>query len=182
VSLDTLYSAGGKSAILLGALEVALSGHQDGQRLLDSAPAVAALAAPDVDAVLSGLADVVAAANERGSGLWAAFVEGANTDAELAAAHRQRDAAMLRAAAQLVERLVRRGLISAPVNSRCVAELCWLAGHPNQYALLVVSAGWTPHAYRDWLVETTRAALVGSLNPGQSVDPMLLLSTPRGSG
>ncbi|MFG1925202.1 TetR family transcriptional regulator [Cryptosporangium sp. NPDC048952] len=153
VSMDTMYSLGSKSDVFLRALEMTLSGLTDGTPLFDRPD----LASPPPGATLRDVVeDVVAAvvgANRRAVGLWTAFLEGANTDAALAAAFAQRIADMRSEGIKLFQRFVDWGLCPAPVDLVRTVDLGWTASHPSTYTLMVTHAGWTPAQYQEWLVE-----------------------------
>lgn len=158
VSLDTLYACGGKAAVFLLGLELAVDGTAD--RPLFGPDRQAELAAgPTLDAALHRVAEFVAASHERSAGLWAALEEGARTDGDLAEARGRIAAAQRAEARSLMGALVERGLARPPEDPSRTADLCWAASHAQQHRLLVLDAGWTVAAYRAWLVETYRQRL-----------------------
>jgi hypothetical protein len=151
--MDTMYGVGAKSDVFLRALEMTLSGLTDGTPLLDRPDLVAPPPGATLRDIMERTAAALVDAHRRSAGLWTAFLEGANTDPALAAAFAQRVADMRSEGFKLIYRLVEWGLCTMPADLPRTVDLSWTAAHPNNYALMVRHAGWTPEAYEEWLVE-----------------------------
>ncbi|GLY29192.1 TetR family transcriptional regulator [Kineosporia sp. NBRC 101731] len=160
VSVNTLYAIGGKPEIFLKAL-VQVIDDEEGARLVDRPEVVDlfAVAEPVLNQVLVAQAALITAANDRSAKLWAAFEEGANTDAYLAVAYGQEAEKMRADSRRGLDRLVRAGICAAPADPDRTADLLWAAGHPRNYDVLVRQAGWAPTDFQEWLVGQWMALL-----------------------
>ena len=98
------------------------------------------------------IVEFVTAANERNAPLWRAFVEGANSDPDLAQAYTDQMESMRRQGLAVLDFAVKRGLCPAPADQRTTLDGIWATLHPSQYELLVVHAGWDHSRYRSWLI------------------------------
>lgn len=153
VSMDTIYTLGGKPDVFLRALEITLSGSTDGTALF----ARPELAAPPPGGTLREALAFVAAtlteANRRSAGMWSAFVEGANTDPALAAAYSKRIADMREEGRRLIHHLVGWGLCRLPDDVDRTVDLCWVTAQHSTYTLLVRDCGWSPEDYENMMLE-----------------------------
>ncbi|MFC3890899.1 TetR/AcrR family transcriptional regulator [Lentzea rhizosphaerae] len=153
VSMDTIYTLGGKSDVFLRALEITLSGTTDGTALY----ARPELATPPPGGTLADALALVSAtltdANRRSAGMWSAFVEGANTEPALAVAYRKRIEDMREEGRRLIHRLVEWGLCRLPDDVDRTVDLCWVTAQHSAYTLLVRDCGWSQEEYQSMMLE-----------------------------
>lgn len=161
VSVETIYASGDKRSVFLRAFELSLRGDLAGTALLDLEALTPARDAADLDVFLRTIVRFVVDANARTSRLWAAFVEGANTDPVLAASYSEQMTAMRVQARRVLDHAVEAGLCDRPADPASVVDVIWATLHPGQYELLVREAGWAHERYKAWLVAFVRRALEG---------------------
>lgn len=161
VAVETVYAVGGKAAVFLRSFELAFSGTPNGASLLDLEALAPAWAAPTLNEVLEGITTFIVDSNQRSAGLWSAYVEAANTDADLAAAYTTRMRSMRLHGHRILAALVDRGLCALPADPDRTVDAIWAALHPSQYVLLVTHAGWSRTDYHDWVLSTVHRLLSG---------------------
>ena len=153
VSVETVTLHGPKRDLLLAAFGQTFAGYETRGRLTDSEPWASVLRAEPAT-LLDGVADLVLAGQERGTGLWRAVTAAAVTDEgvrrltlDLA---RRRRTDLLAA----TEVFAARGLLRP---GRTVAQhadtLALLSGF-DPYQLYVVEFGWSREELRAWFVDT----------------------------
>jgi AcrR family transcriptional regulator len=157
VAVQTIYNAiGNKAAVLSAVLDAAASGPNAPTPVAEFM-AERTRAAQDVADVLDILADWLVEANTRTASIHWIIRQAASVDEDAAKIERARSQQRLRnyglAAAALRER---GGLRNGMTDDQAAATI-WSIGHPSAYRALVIDAGWSADAYRDWL----RAALAG---------------------
>lgn len=146
---------GTKVALLKAAIDVAIVGDDEPVAVLDRAWAGAARRAASASDVLTLLADVLTAAQERSSGLVLAVFEGARADPALAELAEQLTAQRRTTARWLVDTLAR----CASVEDDAVDTL-WVLMDPAVYDRLVRRLGWSPGRYRDWFARSAARLLL----------------------
>ena len=146
---------GTKVGLLKAAIDVAIAGDDEPVAVLDRAWAGAARRAESASDVLALLADVLAAAQQRSSGLVLAVFEGARSDPALAELATQRAAQRRTTAQWVVDTLAR----NASVEEDAVDTL-WMLMDPAVYDRLVHRLGWTTDRYRDWFARSAARLLL----------------------
>lgn len=156
VSTETVKATAAKSDLLIAAFELTFSGAEGERSLADTPAAEGILAASGAD-FLPAVIEAIAAANERGHGLWTVVLGAALSDAGVAASVRtilaQRGADYRR----LITELAARGVVAADPDA-AAAELSFLLS-PEGYQQLVAQSGWTREQYVDWLILAARRTL-----------------------
>ncbi len=157
VAVQTIYNAiGNKTAVLSAVLDAAVSGP-NAPTPVPEFMAERTRAAQNAAEFLDILADWLLEANERVASIHWIIQQSVAVDEDAAAFERKRAQQRLRnyglAAAGLRER---GGLRNGMTDDQAAATI-WSIGHPTAYRALVIDAGWSAQAYRDWL----RAALAG---------------------
>lgn len=154
VSVETVKLNGPKRDLLLAAFEQSFAGREGQDSLADHEPIAAITETADDAAYLSGIVHFVAEANRRSSGLWAAFLAAASSDAvvaeELAALQQRRRADFH----TLVGVLAERGMVAAATPPGHLADALSFILSPESYGQLVQESGWSQPEYEAWLVRT----------------------------
>ncbi len=159
VSVETVYGIGGKAAVFLRSFELAFSGTPDGASLLDLDVLAPAWAASTLDELLREVTAFIVKSNERSAGLWAAYVQAASTDSELASAYDRRMQDMRADGRRILQATVARGLCPAPADPDHTVDAIWVTLHPSQYVLLVTHARWSIEHYHAWMLTTVLSLL-----------------------
>lgn len=153
VSLTTVCTVGTKADVFLLVLDEALNGVSDGSTLFAGARGARVSGARSLETALEQAARSIVDADVRITGLWAAFEEGSNTDADLERAYARKAEEMRDEARSMILAVAGAGLCRVPEDLVTTSDLCWAAAHPQHYALLVHHAGWSPDRFRGWLVQ-----------------------------
>lgn len=161
VSVETVNTLGGKATVFLRSFELAFMGATEGAAMLEMDAMAPASAADTLEGFVDVMTDVIVAGNQRTAGLWAAYVEAANTDADLAAAYAARMQEMRVDGRRVLEAMVGRGLCPAPADPQDTVDRIWVLVHPSQYLLLVDHAGWDQDRYSAWMREGVLLLLRG---------------------
>lgn len=170
VSVETVNTFGGKAAVFLSSFELAFMGATEGAAMLEMDAMAPASAADTLEGFVDVMTDLVVAGNQRTAGLWAAYVEAANTDADLAAAYAARMQEMRVDGRRVLEAIVDRGLCPAPADPQDTVDRVWVVVHPSQYLLLVDHAGWDVARYSAWMSAAVVQALRGA-RPDRAATP-----------
>lgn len=161
VSVETIYSIGGKAAVFLRSFELAFSGTTEGASLLDLEVLAPVWQATTLAELLHGMTTFIVESNERSAGLWAAYVQGASTDPVLASAYDQRMQDMRADGRLILKATLAEDLCAAPADPDHTVDAIWLTLHPSQYVLLVTHAHWTRDHYHAWMLATLTFLLDG---------------------
>jgi len=142
-------SVGGKAAVLVRAVEVAVAGDAEDVLLADR-PSFSSVYAPDVSARrrLKALAAATADVYGRAARLFLVLQDAARSDpiaAGLASAAADRRLADFR---QLAELLLPAG---DEARMRWLSDAIWALAGPSPYVDLVHARGWPPDRYAAWL-------------------------------
>lgn len=159
VSLETVKANGPKSAIILGAFDVAFTGEESRDSIHERPLGDQLLAAPD-DQLLRGLVTFVAEANSRIARLWIALLDASMGDPavelELEALQERRRNDFRAAIAGFRT----RGLAKRPGDDERFAAALQFLTSPSSYVQLVLDSGWTLEEYIDWLVDTVERTIL----------------------
>ena len=174
VSVESVKVHGPKRALLLGAFELAFAGSA-GEESLSERPEVAAIMGiEDTGDFLTAMVGMIAEANARTSGLWAAFLAAAAEDAhvgEVLASLLDRRHADYR---RLVGLLTSRGAVDARAASdddlQALADVLSFLMSPEGHQQLVQQSGWTYERYRDWLIATVTSTVASPIPATRSPD------------
>jgi AcrR family transcriptional regulator len=164
VSVESVKVHGPKRALLLGAFERAFAGAA-GEQSLAERPEIAAIAAlDDPDRILDELVPLIALANARTGGLWAAFTAAARDDQAvggvLAGLLERRHADYGRTVDLLAERGAPGARDLDAAGRRELADALSFLMSPEGHQQLVGESGWAFERYRDWLLGTVRTLVM----------------------
>jgi AcrR family transcriptional regulator len=160
-TVEALFST--KARLLKAAIDVAIAGDDEPVAVLDRPWAHAAGEEESVTGFLSAVARVVAAAQERSSGLVLAVFEGSARDADLEALAAQMVAQREATAAWIVQNVTRL----APLRPGCsrdeAVDTGWLLMDPAVFVRLTRQRGWSVHRYRTWIAAALARLLVADV-------------------
>lgn len=151
VSVPTVEALfGSKARLLKAAIDVAIAGNAEPVAVLEQPWVEQAEAAPTIEAFLSIVARILAAAQERSAGLVLAVFEGSPREAELEQLAAQLVTQRSTTAAWIVERVTRL----APLDGGCVraeaVDTVWLLMDPAVFRRLTREKNWSVERYRRW--------------------------------
>jgi len=143
-----------KIGILKALLDVSIAGDDEPVAVEDRPTVVSLFAEPDPVLLLSGIAGVTTAINQRTSDIYRVLVSAAGSDPAAAELlenlQQQRDSGQR----QIVTALARNGSLRAGLEELDAMDLVHAIMSPEVYRLLVVDRGWTAEKYRRWLSTT----------------------------
>lgn len=171
LSLDSVTAAGGKAALFVAGFEHALNDGEEAIPVIERPEVAGRWGIDDLETAIGAVIDFLVASNERAGGLWPAYLEGARADPVVAVAYEGKMTQMRAATRAVVESLMIRGLAQPVVDAQTIGDLIWAAAHPEQYQLLVRSAGWPRERFRRWLMTLCLTLLRGEV-PAGPVDAM----------
>ena len=155
VPVATVYRLfSSKLGILKALLDTSIAGD-DQPLAVDERPDVASLLSePDPHKLLTGVAGVTTAINQRTNDVYRALMSAAGSDpaaAELLSEIRQqRDQGQ----GQIARSLSRAHALKPGLRERDAADLIHALMSPEVYGLLVGDRGWTPRRYKEWVATT----------------------------
>ena len=168
VSVESVKVHGPKRALLLGAFELAFAGSAGDESLSERPEVAAIMELEDTGEFLTAMVGLIAEANARTSGLWAAFLAAAAEDAHvgdvLAALLERRHADYRRMVGLLAARGAVGG-VGAVADAASddalqnLADVLSFLMSPEGHQQLVLQSGWTFERYRDWLIATVSATV-----------------------
>ena len=150
VSVPTVQLNGPKSALLLGAYEVALAGVEDFASLNDMAAMSELLATRDRPRLIEGYAAFMTSALDRMAELTLRIRAAADADTELRELHRRIDERRIRSIREGVALLASTGAVPTE-RAEHVETMVGLLVSADTY-LHLRTAGWDAARYRNWLV------------------------------
>lgn len=159
VAVETIYALGDKPEVFLQAFELSLRGDLRGTPLLELESVAPAADVSTLRDFLRIVTDFVVGSNRRSVRLWAAFVEGANSNARLAEGYADFMTQMRGQGERVLAFAVQRGLCAQPYEPRYTLDVIWATLHPSQYDLLVTHAGWQHERYQAWLITAIESIL-----------------------
>lgn len=167
VSVESVKVHGPKRALLLGAFELAFAGSAGDESLSERPEVAAIMGIEDTGEFLTAMVGLIAEANARTSGLWAAFLAAAAEDdhvGDVLAALLDRRHADYR---RMVGLLASRGAVDARSASddalQELADVLSFIMSPEGHQQLVGQSGWTDERYREWLIGTVKATVAGGV-------------------
>ena len=155
-----------KLGILHALLDTSIAGD-DQPVPLQQRPQVAALATEsDPHEVLAAFVEIAVAINVRSNDLYRILSSAATSDpaaAELFADYQRQRAEGQGRVARL---LARRRALRSGLRERDAADIIHALASPELYGLLAVDRGWSRDRYREWLLSTLTAQLIGGTPTG----------------
>ncbi|PJJ63432.1 TetR/AcrR family transcriptional regulator [Compostimonas suwonensis] len=167
VSVESVYLAGSKSALLATAMTVAFTGTESDRPLAEEPGYAAVFANEDVGEALDSYVDVVSVSIARSDPLWRTARAAADAEPEI---RRLMDEALARRRSDLAMTgpwLVSRGVITPDLIESANATLSALVSH-EVYEHLVDEFGWTLEQYVEWLRTVIRRVILDQ--PGDVVE------------
>jgi len=159
-SADTIYkSFGGKAGLLRAMCQDAL----DGPGPVPAEQRSDAMQADQSDPsrMLRGLGTLTAEVAPRIAPLLLLLARAAETDTEVAQLRAGLDVARLARMTQVAEILASKARLRPGLSVQEAAEIMWTYSSPELYGLLVVSRGWSPDRYGEFVGESLVDALLG---------------------
>lgn len=161
VSVSTLEQQfGTKVQLLKAAIDVAIAGDDDDVPVLDRVWADKGRAADDVDEFLSIVADVLASAQSRSSGLVLAVFEGAATDPALAQLSTAMISQRASTAGWIIDQIAARTPLRGYLDRDDAVDTLWILMDPAVFDRLVRQLGWSPERYQQWFARSARRLLI----------------------
>ena len=159
-SADTIYkSFGGKAGLLRAMCQDALAGPGPvpAEQRSDAMQADQS----DPSRMLRGLGTLTAEVAPRIAPLLLLLARAAETDTEVAQLRAGLDVARLARMTQVAEILAGKARLRPGLSVQEAAEIMWTYSSPELYGLLVVSRGWSPDRYGEFVGESLVDALLG---------------------
>ncbi|MBP1135154.1 AcrR family transcriptional regulator [Arthrobacter sp. PvP023] len=159
VAVQTVYnSVGNKAALLSAVLDDAASGPNAPAQVLEFMRE-RTRQAPDLQALLAMLADWFVEVHQRTGTVLGVIAQAAAVDADVAKLEKARALQRLTRYHEAAAAVRERGGLTSGMSDEDAAAAIWSLGHPQAYRTLVNDAGWTPEAYREWILKALAAAL-----------------------
>ncbi|MGC1194397.1 MAG: TetR/AcrR family transcriptional regulator [Candidatus Dormiibacterota bacterium] len=152
VSVETVQAHGPKRALLLAAFEQAFALSEGQDSILDR-PEMVEVAARLTDPVdfIRFACGFLAEAAERSSGLWLALYHASTSDPEIKEAFDGLSQRVRADTLRLVTMVADRGGLRSDRTPQRLADELDVLYLPSGYERLINNAGWTTHAYGDYL-------------------------------
>lgn len=161
VSRATVFATvGSKAQLLKTAYDVALVGDDEPVPMPQRPWAQAVPRATTASGMLEAYADLVLVLAGRIGAITESIRGAASADAEVRAVWDKIQDEHLIGARNIVRMAAERGGVRDSLDPVAAADLVWLITDPGLFVRLVVERGWTPAAYRDWIAQELRAALL----------------------
>jgi AcrR family transcriptional regulator len=158
-SPDTIYKTfGGKAGLLRAICEDALAG--DGPVPAEQRSDAIQASETDPRQVLRGLGLLTTEVAPRIAPLLLLLSTAADSDPALAELRADLEGARLTRMTQVAENLASRVKLRAGLQVRGVADILWAYSSPELYRLLVLSRGWSPERYGQFVGESLISALL----------------------
>ncbi|CAN7464622.1 TetR/AcrR family transcriptional regulator [Arthrobacter sp. LjRoot78] len=159
VAVQTVYnSVGNKAALLSAVLDAAASGPNAPAQVLEFMRE-RTRQAPDLESMLAVLADWFVEVHQRTGAVLGVIAQAAAVDTEVAKLEKARALQRLTRYHEAAAAVRERGGLTSGMSDEDAAAAIWSLGHPQAYRTLVNDAGWTPEAYREWMLRALAAAL-----------------------
>lgn len=143
-----------KLGILKALLDTSIAGDDQPLAVQERPDVASLLAEPDPQKLLTGIAGVTTAINQRANDVYVVLVGAAGSDPAAAElldeTRRQRD----RGQGRIARSLARARALKPGLRERDAADLIHALMSPEVYRLLVDERGWTPKRYEQWLATT----------------------------
>lgn len=164
VSVPTVEALfGTKARLLKAAIDIAIAGDDEPVPVLDRPSAQAASQAASLCDLLSIVADMVAAAQQRSAGLVLAVFEGSSQDAQLEALKDQMVAQREITAAWVVRGMTRLAQLRPGCSADEAVDVVWLLMDPALFMRLTYQRQWSAGRYRDWLADALARLLISDV-------------------
>ncbi len=160
VSRATVFSVGGKPALLKLAQDVAIVGDDEPIPLVERPRSRQMLAEPDAARFLQGYAELCTEMGGRVAGIHEAIRAAAHADEEIRALWERISAERRGGAARVAAEVKKRHALRRGLSVSDAADLVAVYNDPGLYLQLVLQRGWTPDRFRRWLVETMSTQLL----------------------
>jgi AcrR family transcriptional regulator len=159
VAVQTVYnSVGNKAALLSAVLDAAASGPNAPAQVLEFMRE-RTRQAPDRDAMLAVLADWFVEVHQRTGAVLGVIAQAAAVDTDVEKLEKARALQRLTRYHEAAAAVRELGGLTSGMSEEDAAAAIWSLGHPQAYRTLVNDAGWTPEAYREWILRALAAAL-----------------------
>jgi AcrR family transcriptional regulator len=159
VAVQTVYnSVGNKAALLPAVLDAAAAGPNAPAQVLEFMRE-RTRQAPDRDAMLAVLADWFVEVHQRTGAVLGVIAQAAAVDTDVAKLEKARALQRLTRYHEAAAAVRELGGLTSGMSDEDAAAAIWSLGHPQAYRTLVNDAGWTPEAYREWILRALAAAL-----------------------
>jgi AcrR family transcriptional regulator len=176
-SPDTIYKTfGGKAGLLRAMCEDALSGA--GPVPAEQRSNAMQAAEADPATLLRGLGTLTAEVAPRIAPLLLLLATAGERDAALAELHAELENARLARMTQVARTLTRKTLLRASRTVDETADIMWAYSSPELYRLLVITRGWTPERYGEFVGESLVDALL-QRNPSTTTSTTKPRAEPR---
>jgi AcrR family transcriptional regulator len=159
ISPDTIYkSFGGKPGLLRALCERALEGTGPGpaQRRSDAMQA----AEHNPERLLRNLGTLTTEVAPRIAPLLLLLAAAAQTDGEMGRLRTELDDARLSRMTDVARSLAAKTPLRAGLTVKKAGEIMWTYSSPELYGLLIITRGWTPARYGEFVGESLIAALL----------------------
>jgi AcrR family transcriptional regulator len=143
-----------KLGILKALLDTSIAGDDQALTVRERPNVASLFAEPDPVKLLTGLAGVTTAINQRTSDVYRVLVSAAGSDP---AAAELLDAMQLqrnRGQSQIVHGVARSGSLREDLQEHDAVDLVHALMSPEVYRILVVDRSWPPERYQQWLART----------------------------
>jgi AcrR family transcriptional regulator len=161
VALPTLTGYFPTKAVLLDeVLRSVARGGAGGESRTLGAQLSALLDISDTTELLTAVAAVSRAANERGFELFEILRTAAAAEPKLEKQRRKGAEARRRDQARIAQHLQRRGALHEDLSEQEATDVLWLYSSSDIYRLLVHDSGWSPERYEQWLATTLAQTLL----------------------
>lgn len=163
VSRATVFTAvGGKAVLLKAAFDVAIVGDDEPVSLPDRASSRAIRAEPDPHIYLALYAGLVTEAGGRVAPIAEAVRGAAGADADARRLWKTHLAQRRQGAANVVSDVLHKGGKLRPgLDAEAAADVVWVLNDPGLYHQLVLSQGWRPPRFQQWLADSLQWHLLG---------------------
>jgi AcrR family transcriptional regulator len=162
VSLPAVEQAfGTKPALLKEVIDVAIAGDDEPVAVLDRPSVAEASAAGDVTGFLTGLATILAAAQQRSARLVVVALEAADVDPSLRALADDRLTQRARTAEWVVDGMLAREPLRPGIDRGHAVDTIWVLMEPALFLRLTEDRGWSVERYRDWFADSAQRLLLG---------------------
>src|SRR5680860_74261 len=160
VAVQTIYnSVGSKADVLSAVLDLAAAGP-DAPALVPDLMRRRVAGAVSAPQIIRILADWFVEVHERTSGVFRVIGQAAAVDPDVAKLEAKRAAGRLHNYGEAASAMRARRGLRAGLSDHEAAATIWAIGHPQVFRTLVLEAGWSETAYREWLEKTLRGALL----------------------
>lgn len=158
VAVQTIYNAfGSKAGLLRAVIDAAVAGDPEPVAIADRLEALDL--GDNATAAVEEIVGHAVAALERLRPLYPALRSAAESDGEVADAHRRYTYAGRRSDLRRVaEHLDRIGAVPPAVGVERCTDILWVVLSPDAYELFVTHRGWTPDEVRSWAIATIHAS------------------------